>query len=589
MKESWTRFMDKNKKMINGVIIFLMTWSMVIVSGFSAFNFYAIFFLFGSAGLIYLADRCATELESKNNRLIFAYAIILAFLYSSVGYANWTASLDNKFFKQIIGFIAFSGLVCILFFTLKIIYGLFDRYAVKSDESNKGSAFGRFFCKHIFVISMILCFVAWFPYFLHLYPGVMTPDSVNQLEQAMGMQRYSNHHPWVHTLLIKYTYKLGKMIGGSNNAGVACYTLTQMLICSTAVGFILDTLNRIKVRTGFLVASIIFFALVPFNGVFAVTMWKDIIFGYIVVCFNCVLIRILILKEEKMYIAMGLLGIAVCLFRSNGWYGFILTSVILGFYFIKTHKNIKYVLALAVAILVSGLVRGPVMKHFDVIQPDFVESVSLPLQQVARVLVNKEFLYQNETDLIEKVIDTTYVDKLYDETFSDNIKELVRAGNPDYLANHKKDFLKLYLKLGLRYPNVYLSAFIGQAGGYWYPDTLHSIANVEGISSNECGVYANPLIGGKLIVKAKEIWIKLGGMVPIYGLLWSTGSVVWMFLIFIGYLILHKKLCKIMVLTPTICLFATVLIATPVSGDFRYIYYMVLALPLFGIEFTKTR
>ncbi len=51
--------------------------------------------------------------------------------------------------------------------------------------------------------------LCWLPYFLYQYPGIMTPDSVNQFEQVLGLIPYSNHHPWVHTLLIGLIYHIG--------------------------------------------------------------------------------------------------------------------------------------------------------------------------------------------------------------------------------------------------------------------------------------------------------------------------------------------------------------------------------------------
>lgn len=38
--------------------------------------------------------------------------------------------------------------------------------------------------------------------FLTLYPGVVTWDSEWQVEQAIGLSSYSNHQPWIQTLMI---------------------------------------------------------------------------------------------------------------------------------------------------------------------------------------------------------------------------------------------------------------------------------------------------------------------------------------------------------------------------------------------------
>ena len=47
--------------------------------------------------------------------------------------------------------------------------------------------------------------ICWLPYFLTLYPGVVTWDSEWQVEQAIGLSSYSNHQPWIQTLMIKFS------------------------------------------------------------------------------------------------------------------------------------------------------------------------------------------------------------------------------------------------------------------------------------------------------------------------------------------------------------------------------------------------
>jgi hypothetical protein len=216
-------------------------------------------------------------------------------------------------------------------------------------------------------------------------------------------------------------------------------------------------------------------------------------------------------------------------------------------------------------------------------QPDFIESVCIPMQQITAVICNDRELTPNQLALIENVVDLTYIKDLYNPTFADNIKELVRAGNEDYLVEHKGDFLKLWLELGLQYPGDYLDAYVQQTYGYWYPDSFYLVAEAEGISATDLGISHTPLIGGPLIVKTKEIAIKLGSMVPIYGTLWSMGVACWIMLFSIGTVIIRREYKKLICYLPSAALLFTVLIATPVATEFRYVYFMVFSLPFFLI------
>ena len=90
-----------------------------------------------------------------------------------------------------------------------------------------------------------------------------------------------------------------------------------------------------------------------------------------------------------------------------------------------------------------------------------------------------------------------------------------------------------------------------------------------------------PLIGGPIVIKLKEISLKLGGMLPVYGLLWSMGVAFHVFLICIGNSFARGEKIKLPCYLPGLALYLTVLIATPVATDFRYVYFMVFALPFY--------
>ncbi|MDE6941392.1 MAG: hypothetical protein K2P40_10690, partial [Lachnospiraceae bacterium] len=48
-------------------------------------------------------------------------------------------------------------------------------------------------------LASLICILCWLPYFLYEYPGIMTPDSINQYAQIIGAYELSNHHSVVHT------------------------------------------------------------------------------------------------------------------------------------------------------------------------------------------------------------------------------------------------------------------------------------------------------------------------------------------------------------------------------------------------------
>ena len=364
-------------------------------------------------------------------------------------------------------------------------------------------------------ISFVLIVLCRIPWLLYSYPGIMTPDSINQFKQVIGMSSFSNHHPWLHTMTISLFYHIGSLFTSDVNDAFLFFTLFQICFMAFAVSYLIWVISKYTKSLPLLGGIIAFYAFLPYHNVMAICIWKDVMLSGTLLLFCTSLFFLLKegIKNKNLFsvILYFISGFLMCLYRSNGWYAFILTFP---FLLISFRKNWKIMLPLHIGLLALVLlVKGPVMEHYEVEQPDFVESISIPLQQVGRVIATGQELTPNQDTLIRKIIKTEYVPELYTEYISDNMKELVRTYNPDYLVTHKSDYLKLWIELGLKYPDIYFDAYIAQTRGYYSPSAVYSVAEVDGIIDNETGLYREYLLGGKIIVKVREILIKLQDIV----------------------------------------------------------------------------
>lgn len=540
-------------------------------------------------------------MQSANRTVVAGTAVLFTLLYMLVDYPHYIELLTSRLYRTAILGIVFTGFVFLFYHLLLFLFSytcnksnlgtllLYD-YApacyVHPDHPRLSACFTRvfgFYKYHTVLSSFLLCLLGWLPYYLYQYPGIMTPDSINQFEQVLGIVPYSNHHPWVHTMLFGLFYKIGYACTGNMVTAVSFYTFFQMCLLAASIAYFISTLRARRIRPFVLLLITAFYALIPYHAVFSVTIWKDIPFAAAVLLFSCALLRLSV--EKKNYAAnltvFTISGVMICLFRSNGWYAFLLAFPFLLFGLRREAKRFYPLLLLV--LLCAVIVKYPVMQAFHVEQPDFIESVCIPMQQITAVICNDRELAPEDLALIEQVVDLTYIHELYNPTFADNIKELVRAGNQNYLTAHKREFFRLWLRLGLRYPADYLTAYINQTYGYWYPDSFYLVAEGEGISATDLGVSHTPIIGGPLVIKGKEIAIKLGSMVPVYGTLWSMGVACWILLFSISVVCIRREYYKLICYLPGITLLLTVLIATPVATEFRYVYFMVLSLPFYLI------
>lgn len=560
--------------------------------------------------LCFLFFRCSAQKERGSSsgckglrRTSAAFSSLFTLFYLSVDAPDYLSSLESPLFRLALLTVSALGFFFLFYHLLCFLFAaVMDQKWCEEVLSRPISAFsGRsFFSRclilydtHIGRITFLLCILGFLPYFLYQFPGIMTPDSLNQLEQVLGLAPYSNHHPFVHTMLIKLCYWLGSLFTDQMVTAIAFYTFFQLCLMALSAAWLVKTLRRLSVGLYCCLLITFFYGFVPYNGVYAVTIWKDVPFSAGVLLFTTALLRLYLESIQGRLRAAtltvyGIAGLMICLLRSNGWYAYLVSLPFFMYFFWNLNrpkhsgKNKKLLFSIQLATLLLALsVKGPVMNLLQVTPPDLIESLAIPLQQISHVISHDRELTPRQWELVHAVIDTTYLKELYHPRFADNMKELVRAGDPAYLAAHKGDYLKLWLSLGITYPLDYAEAYREQTLGYWYPDSFYTVADHEGISATKLGISHTPLIGGPLVVKAKEIAVKLGGMLPLYGLLWSMGILFWVLLFCMGCGIVRKEYWKLYLYLPGLAVMLTVLIATPVAVEFRYAYSLVYAFPLY--------
>lgn len=111
----------------------------------------------------------------------------------------------------------------------------------------------------------------------------MTPDSILQAGQAIAYG-LNSHHPMFHTLIIKLALNIGNIIK-DYNMGVAIYSIMQMLIMSSIFAYAITYIDSRQTSKVFSILSLVYFAIYPVFGVYSITMWKDILFGGVVLIY----------------------------------------------------------------------------------------------------------------------------------------------------------------------------------------------------------------------------------------------------------------------------------------------------------------
>lgn len=578
---------SKSNMIRTAVKAFLATWGSSRVIGMPATNLLTVFaFAFFLYIFARIAERKRIEVEKPLQQSVEKIlSIIFTVLYICGDFEQICSGLDNILFRFIILLVTALGLYIIFEMVISIMIIGTSKWKVI------GTSWNQWFVPFV---SGIICFICWLPYLGKNYPGVMTIDSMNQFAQVIGVYADSNHHPWVHTQIMKLWYHVGLLFTDNMSIAISFYTIFQMIFMSFCVAYLIGTLMRYQLKKWILAAVVAFYACIPYNAIYAVTIWKDSMFAGGVLLYVATLLRLLqwlklkggralevhIKKAEVFnFIMLVLSGIMMCLFRTNGWYAFLVTIPFVLFIF---RKYWKFIGALQLLILVIVVViKGPVMEANHVIQPDIVESLSIPVQQISRVIVQEKPISEEQNTFLNRILDTSKIQELYNPYVSDGFKRLVRAGNEAYLEEHFMEFLKVYAQIGLRYPIDYLIAFRDQSIGYWFPTQEGIIAGDEGVIQNEFGVVNLPVLRGPIVIKINEIGLKLKDMIPGYGILWSMGALLWLIILAMGITLIRGDNTMLLLYVPCIAIFLTLVIATPVAKEFRYAYAYIYCIPIY--------
>lgn len=410
------------------------------------------------------------------------------------------------------------------------------------------------------------------------YPGTLTVDSLSTIREVLGDSPYSNIMPFWHTVTVKVFVDLGLVLFGDMNAAIALFHAVQILFLAACFAYAIMTMYQANVPLWFLVAAYAVYALQPYNIVYSVVLWKDIPFAAAGLLFVTALYRLLkgIGKRiiwNEIFFVFGALGFS--LWRTNGWYAFLVTFLIL--LVLMGRKNKRLLILMAVVLVFSWALINPVLDVLGVTETNFVEAFAVPMQQIARVVSEGRELTQEETALLGEIF---WMDKLalmYDPLTVDPVKfETFRYDQVDYILENPGDYLQMYLSIGLRYPGDYLKAWIDETKGYWNGGYFFWIYSKE-VVDNSYGITLT--LGDNLIAKLYWAAFRYLEKPAFLQILTSIGLHVWA-LVGCAVVNLQKKREGLVLTIPLLVLVAGLWIGTPVYSEFRYAYPVFLGMPL---------
>ena len=272
----------------------------------------------------------------------------------------------------------------------------------------------------------------------------------------------------------------------------------------------------------------------------------------------------------------------VCIFRHNGYIGYLLFFAINAIYFLISYKKyFKKVFLLTLVPIVLFFAYGQIKNFIGVTPAPYASSLAIPLQQMGYVRLK----YDKELPTKEKLIFRELVGK-NEMLYTPYNADLMKIDSPFLYSNSiqnalNKDLSKhfsLYLKWFFKYPKDYINSGLILNSNYLYPNAnyftmgLHYYILTYNRWSDFFGVkISQTSLCPKLTKFYNDLFLNCAfEKVPFIALLFSLPIILWSFIICFVLLLYKRKYDFAVISSFYLALIFTVLLG-PVTL-LRYIY-----------------
>lgn len=459
----------------------------------------------------------------------------------------------------------------------------------------------------VFLGSLFLIVLSWLPIYLAYYPAICAYDTFRQTEQIM-LNSFTDHHPVLHTLLLKWSMELGEAVFGSINEGIGFYALVQLLFLAAAFALGITFLWQYETRFLWLVLLQLFCMVYPFHFYMSVSVTKDTIFSAFFVMLVLALCNIL---QEQEYGAAGISAkvlffcssVGVILFRNNGRYAYfiLLLFLILMVLFGKGKRRFfgKLLLWTLGAFIVGNVTLSAIFNVTGAMQGDRREMLSIPIQQLARTMIyhgGVGLLPEDDGTMVEQdkaLLNEFILNEAY-RYYRPDIADPVKNHTNTYVVRYRtREFIDTYIRLLLKYPGEFINAVLAIDAGYLYPgDVTHAFVNTpkgevadggyaqtrwDEVSLNAIGIYKAskwPWLYEKF-----ERWADENAYLNLPGIkyLFVPGIWLYLYLLLLGWLVIRRAYRFCLPLAGVFGYYLTLFLGPTVQ--LRYIYPLMITFP----------
>ncbi|MBO5474255.1 MAG: hypothetical protein J6A08_10810 [Lachnospiraceae bacterium] len=438
--------------------------------------------------------------------------------------------------------------------------------------------------------------VCWIPVFLAYYPSVFAYDAEGQLYQVIAGD-YSTHHPLLHTLFLGAFFKLGGRLG-SYSLGMAFHSVAQMLLMAGAFGYVLSCLYRRRTSVYLRLFLAAFYGLFPTNSILAISTTKDVLFSALVLLYVVNLYQRICGGKRRKDMPVGwcayvITAVLMLLMRNNALYAFAVSIplVCLGLHHLEQREGgalwKQYLLFSLTALLLAMAGNAGLKAVVHARNGSPREMLSVPLQQMARTRVKEEENLPPEIrEELDAYLSSEWVFAAYNPHLADPVKQ--RA----VIHDNPAGFLRTWVKLGLKYPQIYVDAFLDNTIGYWFlEDTTH--AEIYGVGTESgfgylstdnrampagCEIVEHSYLPGLRAFMEEIVSKNAYQKIPVLRIVFAPAFYWWLLCLYIAAAVYRRKYRHVLPAIFLVVYYMTLLLSPTVL--IRYMYPFVVTAPV---------
>ncbi len=446
------------------------------------------------------------------------------------------------------------------------------------------------FATPLFLGLLAFLLAEWAIFFLGLYPGITSTDSIDIFKMAMGLPfesdhfRYdtlNSHHPILYTASVTSILNAGAFLSLGEMEQVALVSLFHLIFLALCCAWCAAKLVILSRSKGMLAFCIIFLAFDPLLGFYAVSIWKDVIFAAVLFVLGVRLVEYLLVPytlrgAPTRIISLICILLACALLRSNGI--FIIGCTLIGALVVLRKKRaiMKTVSIVSLSVLVAWTcVMGPLSSLAQIQSGHFAESISIPIQQIGRSLAEGAILEEEDRHFLDQILPLEEWENLYLPEGPNPIK-FAPAFNDEYLEAHKAQFIGTWLWIGIKNPGAYLRAWIDQTEAFWNIQATTWYVGTPGYSLTGDEWASACKLG---ILGPERLDAILNTVMSAFAPLFNIAVLAWMVIFLAVHAFAERQWNELLCLIPLLSLWVCFLLAAPMN-DFRYFFPVHLALPL---------